>query len=79
MSLVGPRPLHEDELLRYPAQLLLERGRVEPGLTCLAQLQAGHITYAEAMELDLDYIRTRSVKLDLLILARTVGTVVRSR
>ncbi len=72
MSLVGPRPAQPFEVaLHSPRDL--GRLAVAPGLTGLAQVSGrNRLTWPERIELDLEYVRRRSVALDLLILARTV-------
>lgn len=80
MSLVGPRPPLETEWARFtPAQRL--KLSVTPGITCLWQIQGrSAITdFDEWVRLDLEYIRTWSLWLDLKILLRTVGVVASGR
>lgn len=75
MSLVGPRILSPPELARYGdgAPRLLS---VKPGLTGLWQVSGRHrLTYAQRVRLDLWYVQHRSLRLDLAILARTIGCV----
>lgn len=76
MSLVGPRPLHAHYLDRYsPSQA--QRHQVTPGLTGLAQTRGRNtLTWEEKFELDLEYVRTRSLSTDLAILKDTVTIVV---
>ncbi|MBW6395364.1 sugar transferase [Thermus sp. SYSU G05001] len=77
MSLVGPRPVTEEELKRYgkEAELYL---KVRPGLTGLWQVSGrNHLPYEKRVELDRYYVQNWSVWLDLYILARTVWSVVR--
>jgi lipopolysaccharide/colanic/teichoic acid biosynthesis glycosyltransferase len=75
MSLVGPRPPIPGEVAQYePWQL--RRLDVRPGLTCLWQISGrSRIGFQEWMRLDLEYIRHRSLKLDLKILLRTIPAV----
>jgi lipopolysaccharide/colanic/teichoic acid biosynthesis glycosyltransferase len=71
MSLVGPRIIHPSELPRYGAYGE-KRLQVKPGLTGLWQISGRqHISYAERIELDMQYIDTRSLWLDLTILVKT--------
>jgi len=75
MSIVGPRPTIASQVARYDDR---QRGRlaVRPGLTGLAQVRGRNaITWAERIELDLEYVRTQSITLDLRILASTVRVV----
>jgi len=77
MSLVGPRPplVNEYEMFTpYQKQKLA----VQPGLTCLWQVNGRNkiSDYDDWVRLDLEYIRTWSVWLDLKILAKTFPAVV---
>jgi len=79
MSLVGPRPIVEPELARYGrfADRLLT---VKPGLGGLWQVNGRSDTsYPERVALDLRYIESRSLALDLRLLVRTALVVVRGR
>lgn len=77
MSLVGPRPLLMAYLPRYSATQA-RRHEVRPGLTGLAQVSGRNaVGWDERLALDVEYVDTRSMRLDLRILARTVGAVVR--
>ena len=75
MSLVGPRPPLPEEVAQYePWQM--RRLDVRPGLTCLWQISGrSRIGFQEWMRLDLEYIRRRSMALDLKILLRTIPAV----
>src|SRR5207244_11907309 len=75
MSLVGPRPPIPYELTHYqPAHL--QRLAVRPGITGLWQIGGRSTTTFEQMvALDLEYIRTRSLWLDLRILVTTIPVV----
>jgi exopolysaccharide biosynthesis polyprenyl glycosylphosphotransferase len=81
MSLVGPRPLQvrDYELFEtYCGDWQRKRFSVRPGITCLWQVMGrSSTTFERWMELDLQYIRTWSLWLDLQILAKTVPAVLR--
>jgi len=81
MSLVGPRPLQvrDYELFEtYCGDWQRKRFSVRPGITCLWQVNGrSSTTFERWMELDLQYIRTWSLWLDLQILAKTVPAVLR--
>jgi lipopolysaccharide/colanic/teichoic acid biosynthesis glycosyltransferase len=77
MSLVGPRPLLMAYLPRYSATQA-RRHEVRPGLTGLAQVSGRNaVGWDERLALDVEYVDTRSLRLDLAILGRTVAAVVR--
>jgi lipopolysaccharide/colanic/teichoic acid biosynthesis glycosyltransferase len=76
MSMVGPRPIVEEEISRFGKVFPLYT-RVQPGLTGLWQVSdRRHTTYRERIELDLKYMRSRTLGMDLLILIKTVRAVV---
>jgi lipopolysaccharide/colanic/teichoic acid biosynthesis glycosyltransferase len=74
MSLVGPRPLHPDDAkVFFDAAIRTARLQVPPGLTGLWQVKRSgkkDVTRNIA-ELDLLYVKQRSLRLDLMILAQT--------
>ena len=75
MSLVGPRPALSYEVALYSAQDSA-RLTVLPGMTGLWQVKGrGRVGYHEAMALDLDYVRNRSLWLDCKILLLTIPAV----
>jgi lipopolysaccharide/colanic/teichoic acid biosynthesis glycosyltransferase len=77
MSLIGPRPTIPVQVAQYDAR---QRGRlaIKPGLTGWAQVNGrASLPWSERIELDLWYIEHRSLKLDLQILARTLGVLLR--
>jgi lipopolysaccharide/colanic/teichoic acid biosynthesis glycosyltransferase len=77
MSLVGPRPLLTQYLDRYTPEQA-RRHEVRPGLTGWAQVNGRNALSWEAkFALDVWYVDHRSLRLDLEILARTVGQVLR--
>lgn len=72
MSLVGPRPplAYEYDLYDDWAK---QRLAVRPGVTGLQQVRARHTaSFKEKVEMDLSYIRGRSLALDLKILVKTI-------
>jgi lipopolysaccharide/colanic/teichoic acid biosynthesis glycosyltransferase len=79
MSLVGPRPPLPREVAVYnPEQL--RRLSVVPGMTGLWQVSGrSDVDFDHAVALDLTYIDTWSMALDLRLLAQTLLVVVRPR
>jgi len=79
MSLVGPRPLLVKYLDRYDDNQL-RRLEVKPGLTGLAQVNGRNsISWEKKFEYDVWYIDNRSLKLDLKIIFKTIGQVIRGK
>ncbi len=79
MSLVGPRPDQVDQLRFYTNE---ERRKltVLPGLTGLAQISGRNsISWADRKALDLQYVESRSLSLDLKILLKTIPYVLLRR
>lgn len=79
ISLIGPRPILEEEIKMYGeyGELLL---KVKPGLTGYWQaFSREQISYDnwERQRIELYYITNRSVKLDIKIFFKTIGTVLR--
>ncbi|MEF8796059.1 MAG: sugar transferase [Salinivenus sp.] len=73
MSLVGPRPVPLSHVDRYGPRERL-RLRVRPGLTGWAQIQGRNaLSWPERIELDRQYVRSRTLGLDLYILGCTPG------
>jgi lipopolysaccharide/colanic/teichoic acid biosynthesis glycosyltransferase len=77
MSLVGPRPGLPDQAARYD-EFQRRRLEVRPGLTGWAQVNGrNRLSWEERIELDVWYVDHWSLLLDLKILARTLGVVLR--
>jgi lipopolysaccharide/colanic/teichoic acid biosynthesis glycosyltransferase len=79
MSLVGPRPPLPREVAAYR---LADRRRLDvvPGLTCIWQVSGrGDIPFERQVELDVEYIRSRSLWLDVKLLLRTIPAVLGGR
>jgi lipopolysaccharide/colanic/teichoic acid biosynthesis glycosyltransferase len=79
MSLVGPRPA-----LPYEAELFEDRYRTrimaKPGITGLWQVSGrSTMPMRQALELDVYYVRCRTIGLDLITLVRTIPAVLRAR
>jgi lipopolysaccharide/colanic/teichoic acid biosynthesis glycosyltransferase len=75
MALVGPRPALTWEVELYQPHHH-ERFLVKPGITGLWQVSGrSRLTMNEALELDVRYVRSRTVALDLWILVRTIPAV----
>ena len=77
MSLVGPRPALPEEFDQCNAEVR-QRTLVAPGLTCIWQVSGrSDVDFLRWVDMDLEYIRTWNLRLDLLLLLRTVPAVLR--
>lgn len=75
MSLVGPRPCIPYEFDQFPEEY---KGRCAtlPGLTGLWQVSGkNRLTFEQMMDLDLQYVRRKSLWLDVAILLRTTPAI----
>jgi lipopolysaccharide/colanic/teichoic acid biosynthesis glycosyltransferase len=79
MSMVGPRPVIPYEVEQYP-EWYLARFAVRPGITGLWQVNGrNQRTYEEMVEFDIQYAERQSLRLDVLILAKTLWVVMSGR
>jgi lipopolysaccharide/colanic/teichoic acid biosynthesis glycosyltransferase len=79
MSLVGPRPIVSEEIAKY-GRYFANYCRVRPGITGLWQISGRNdISYRRRVAIDVAYVRSKSLALDLGILLRTVPCVVTRR
>jgi len=77
MSLVGPRPITEEEMRRYGQYMPIVLS-ARPGMTGLWQVSGRNdVSYATRVALDVQYAFGQSLGGDLSILARTVRRVLR--
>lgn len=76
MSLVGPRPIIQEELERY-GEFVDDYLMVKPGITGMWQVNGrSDTTYEERVQMDSWYVRNWSVWLDFMLLWRTIKAVV---
>ncbi|MGH2641649.1 MAG: sugar transferase [Actinomycetota bacterium] len=79
MSLVGPRPALPEEYALCDEHIR-QRTLVPPGLTCIWQVSGrSDVDFLRWVDMDLAYIRTWSLRLDLKLLLITIPAVVRGR
>ena len=72
MSLVGPRPAIPREVEQYTSYQK-QRLFVKPGLTCIWQVSGrNNIGFEEWVELDIEYIKTRNLWLDIKLILLTI-------
>ena len=76
MRLVGPRP-EAPEVLQYYTPQEMYKFACKPGITGLAQINGrGLLNWGQVLAWDLQYVRTRSVALDLKIIFTTIKYVI---
>jgi exopolysaccharide production protein ExoY len=79
MSIVGPRPVVEDELELYESSAVYYL-QTRPGLTGLWQVSGRNdVSYETRVAFDTHYVRNWSLASDLVIVARTIPAVCLSR
>lgn len=72
MSIVGPRPAIPREVALYN-EYQRQRLLIKPGLTCIWQVSGrNHIGFDDWVELDLEYIKTRNLWLDIKLILKTI-------
>ncbi|MBB6624658.1 sugar transferase [Clostridium gasigenes] len=77
MSLVGPRPLLVEYLPLYNEEQI-KRHDMLPGLTGLAQVSGRNaLTWSEKFRLDVWYVKNWTLRLDIKIFFKTIGTVIK--
>jgi Undecaprenyl-phosphate galactose phosphotransferase WbaP len=79
MSMVGPRPIVEEEIPKYGPVFPLY-AQILPGLTGLWQVSGRtHTSYRRRTELDMKYMKNRTTWMDVLVLLKTVRVVLVGR
>ncbi|WDI35358.1 sugar transferase [Entomospira entomophila] len=79
MSVIGPRPVTEAELVYYQdnVEVLLS---IHPGITGLWQISGRNdISYEKRVSLDLLYVKTLKLSLDLKIFIKTFAVILRGK
>ncbi|MDP1834855.1 MAG: sugar transferase [Chlamydiales bacterium] len=80
LSIVGPRPVCADEIQKYYGVKSYKILSVRPGITGLWQTSdRREMTYQERINLDEQYIDRQNFFLDLLLVLKTIPTMVRPR
>jgi len=75
MAIVGPRPPIPSEVKQYK-RWQTRRLSMKPGITCIWQVSGrNNIPFDQWMKLDMQYIDTWSLRLDLIILLKTIKVV----
>lgn len=72
MSIVGPRPAIPREVKLYNDHQM-QRLLVKPGITCIWQVSGrNHIGFEDWVELDIEYIKTRNLWVDIKLIFMTI-------
>jgi lipopolysaccharide/colanic/teichoic acid biosynthesis glycosyltransferase len=84
MSIVGPRPMQQNEIEycteRFGEAAARRRLMVTPGITCIWQISGrSTVSFAERIQLDIDYASTWTLFSDLRIILATIPAVLSSR
>ena len=75
MSIVGPRPIVKDEIIKYEENFK-KVSSIKPGITGLWQVSGrNNLTYKRRVMLDLNYVENYNLIMDLRILIRTLGVI----
>ncbi len=79
MSIVGPRPPVPSEVKEYE-RWQLRRLSMKPGITCIWQISPSRndVSFEEWMRMDLEYIDNWSLRLDFVIILKTIRTMFRA-
>ena len=78
MSLIGPRPERECFYVEFEKYIhgFSQRLNVKPGITGLAQVSGGYdLKPQEKVLLDIEYIKKRSIWLDIKIMFKTIAVI----
>lgn len=76
MAVVGPRPPIPSEVEQYE-RWQQRRLSMKPGITCIWQVSGrNNIPFDQWMKMDMQYIDTWSLKLDLIIILKTIKVVI---
>lgn len=78
MSLIGPRPMSMRDVDLFSKGVQRRRFSVRPGLLCLREVSGrSELSFERWLELDLQYIETWSLWLDMKILMRAIPAVLK--
>lgn len=76
MSVVGPRPLVPEEIYKY-GRHMDKVLTIRPGITGLWQVSGRNdIPYNRRVQMDVYYVNSRNLWLDLLLVVKTIGVII---
>lgn len=80
LSLVGPRPVVKDEVIQFMGDKATKILSIKPGLTGIWQVSGRSDTsYSKRLQLDEQYVDNHSLFLDLILILKTVPSLLFSR
>ncbi len=80
LSIVGPRPLVQDEVIRYFGPKATKILSIRPGITGLWQTSGRNdVSYQSRIQLDEHYINNQSLVLDLILILKTIPVIIFQR
>ncbi len=80
LSVVGPRPVIRDEIVKYYGEKAAKVLSVRPGLTGLWQVSGrSNISYDSRILLDEEYINKQSLSLDIKLVLKTIPAMLSSK
>lgn len=80
LSVVGPRPVVELEIIKFLGPKATKILSIRPGLTCFWQVSGRtDTTYAERVQMDEQYVDERTMGTDIKLIAKTIPVMFSSR
>lgn len=80
LSIVGPRPIVEEEVVHYLGEKAPKILSIRPGLTCIWQVSGRNDTsYSKRIQLDEHYVDNYSFFLDLKLIFKTIPSMIYSK
>jgi len=80
LSVVGPRPVVQEEVIQYLGSKAAKILSVRPGLTGIWQVSGRSDTsYSRRIQLDEEYVDTHSLLLDLKLILKTIPSMISSK
>jgi exopolysaccharide production protein ExoY len=80
LSVVGPRPVVQEEITKHFGMKAAKILSVRPGITGIWQVSGrSDISYSKRIQLDEKYVDTHSIALDLKLIVKTIPSIVTSK
>lgn len=80
LSIVGPRPVVKEELIKFYGKNASRVLQIRPGLTGLWQISGrSETSYEKRVQLDLEYVEKNSLLLDIGIVCKTIPALLNSK